>query len=355
VLNLQCNDNATSLIQPWVPTSDVLIDEIDFSTKKTYLNIIIEDENDNPPVFTYPNRADFKVGYPAPEILVKRLLPPYLTQVEATDADDGINAKIKFSINPSTHFDINHENGEIYPKEELENSTTFTVTATDKDGAVDGLTSTISINVIKLTSESIVEMRVPDFVENLDDFIYDLSEAVNLDIRVINYAPIPKPDPILLSKLSDFNNVNLIIFVYAFGSNGDLIKGQNLIDALKAVGTDIKFSLIYFEVPEPVECESPSIAGWIAAIVVLSILLVIVITAPLIYFFLIKKKVSEPEPRRVSESSSSKEIQENFYSEPGQSTPLPNTEVESQTAVSSEDERVGGEVVEINEGKIDMI
>lgn len=350
IFDLQCNENASQLIQPWL-ASDILTDEILFNAQRTYLNIIVEDVNDNPPVFTNPHMANYKIGYPE-ESLVERLLPPYLIKIGATDADEGINAKIKFSINPSTYFDINPENGEVYPKRKFTEPTTLTVTATDKDGAADGISSSITLNVMKLTSGSIIQMTVFNFNENLEDFIYDLSEAVDLDIQLISHAPIPNDIESAAKQLSDFYDAKLIIYAYAFGSNGDLIKAQDLIDALFSVGANIQFSLIETDDEAPY-CESPSYAGWIAAVVVLAILLVIVITAPLVYFFWFKKRVDEPEQRRVSESSSSKEIQENFYSEPGQSTPLPNTEVESQTSatVTTEDELVGGQVDEISEGK----
>lgn len=350
ILDLNCDEDNFTLFQPWLAL-DVMTDEIMFNAKRTYLNIIIEDENDNAPIITNPSDdGSYKIGYPE-ESLARSIMPPYLIKIEATDADEGINAKIKFSLTSSSYFEIHPKNGVIYPKNKFDDSTSLTIIATDKDGASDGLKASLILDVIKLTIESVIQMTVTNFNGKLETLIADLSEQVNLDIRVINYAPIPSDIESSAKKFNDFNNGKLIVYVYAFGNDGKLVDAEDFLFELIEKNPSIEFTLI--DPNDRPDCESPSYAGWIAAVVVLSILVAIFFAAPIVYYFFYIKGRDDIELRRISESSSSKEIQENFYSEPGQSTPQQlNTEVQSQTSSTTvEGERVGERVEEINEGE----
>ena len=175
-------------------------------------------------------------------------------------------------------------------------------------------------------------------------FVNDLSSSVNLDIRVINHAPIPNNIEADTKQLSDSSGGKLIIYAYAFGANG-VVETETLINAISTVNSEIELSLIETE-PEVSECAPLNLTGWIVAVSVLAVLLLLATIFPLIYICCWKKKLEEE--RRISESASTKEIEENFDTEAGRSTPMPNTESQSQ---NSDDVRVGGQNGEVREGK----
>ncbi|XP_050072823.1 cadherin-89D-like [Anopheles maculipalpis] len=146
------NDSAVRL----GPTRD-----IDFSTDLTHLNIIVDDINDNSPVFTFPaNNARY--GFPSPQ-LSQKLLPDKLLTVQATDLDEGINAVIRYSLATNDHFDIDPQTGVIFPIKSVftnAESVTIEIFATDRDGAEDGNTSTMKIRVHRVTEDQLVALTV---------------------------------------------------------------------------------------------------------------------------------------------------------------------------------------------------
>lgn len=348
VLELNCNSSSSLMAM-----SNVITDEIIFSTKTTHLNIIIEDVNDNSPVINNPSTSSYKIGFPE-ESLIERLMPPQLIKIDAYDLDEGINAKIKFFVTPSTHFDIDPESGIIYPKQKLiDSSTILTARAVDLDGDENGNSAQVVLEVIKLTIDEIIQMTVNNLtLTGVDDFMENFSSLVDIDLRIISHAPIPNDHVSNARQLSDLNDGKMILYVYAFASNGDVLKAQALIDILMAVNSpELAFSLISSNDggSSNNDNEKSSTGAWIAAVSVLaSLLLLIIIAIPIVYFVWLRKD----NPTNF-DTSSSRDLNDNFDTEPGQSTPITNREnienAESQaTAVTVEsddgDDIVGVEV-----------
>lgn len=344
-MELICNSTSRSSLM-------VITDEIAFSTKITHLNILIDDVNDNSPVISKPSTSSSKIGYPE-ESLIERLMPQQLIKIEAFDLDDGINAKIKFSATPTTHFNIDPENGVIYPEEKLIDSTTIiTVSAVDLDGDVNGRKDQVVLEVIKLTINDIIQMTVNLVSKDVDDFMESFSDEVGLDLRTISYAAIPSDHVANARQLKEFDEGRMLLYVYGFSANGDVVKAQALIDILKELDTpQITYSLISINDENNNDDDNkPSNAGWIAAVSILaSLLFLIIIAIPMVYF----KWFRKDNPRSF-ETSSARDLNDNFDAEPGQSTPIQNTE-NSECQETTEVVVESDDNVEAVNGKINLI
>ena len=94
------------------------------------VRVVVNDENDNSPVF-YP-RVYF-VTLPN----VVRRNGPALVDVEASDADAGENAKIKFSIENQEEFSgarIDEESGQVFLERAVPADKVLRISATDAGG-----------------------------------------------------------------------------------------------------------------------------------------------------------------------------------------------------------------------------
>lgn len=108
--------------------------------------------------------------------------------VHATDADEGINAQISYSIPFEIPFTINVDSGEIRTKIKLdyENQTEYKFVVTAKDGAPDARlgTASVTIKVIDIPdevpkfSESKIDVKVP---ENVPDHLIATVKAYDPD------------------------------------------------------------------------------------------------------------------------------------------------------------------------------
>ncbi|XP_055849047.1 cadherin-99C isoform X1 [Episyrphus balteatus] len=116
--------------------------------------------------------------------------------VHATDADEGINAEITYSIPTDIPFTIDPTTGEIRTKTKLdyERQTEYKFVVTAKDGAPDARLGTASVTVLvrdipdevpKFT-DSRVDVRVP---ENVPDLLIATVQAVDPDtVQEITYT-----------------------------------------------------------------------------------------------------------------------------------------------------------------------
>ena len=103
--------------------------------------VMISDENDNPPVFTEPQRT-----FPVPS---DTAVGTSIGRVEATDRDIGENAVVRYQISPSVPFSINNATGDITVAEDLSaQEGTLTVNVTGYNpGAVGLEESFLTINI----------------------------------------------------------------------------------------------------------------------------------------------------------------------------------------------------------------
>lgn len=129
----------------------------DISTRRSRsvpVYIDLEDENDNPPKFTQRE-------YLASIVANISLNPPSsVTQVTATDLDEGLNAKIKYNLvsgNKEGTFRIDSESGVIYPVKVIaEHLKEFTlrVRAGDRDGEGHNFDeANVKIKVLEINQE----------------------------------------------------------------------------------------------------------------------------------------------------------------------------------------------------------
>lgn len=321
-LNLICNslisaalgaDNVTAF------SGNAMLDEIVFSKTVTYLNIVIVDINDNTPTF---DTSGIIMGFPDAELATK-LMPPNLIQVEAVDLDEGLNAKIRYSVEGSIDFTINPQTGVIYPLKDClvgKTSTEVSVKATDRDGAAGGRVGYMSIDVLKLTAQNIVTLTVEnEDLDNIPNVLKEISEKTNFDIRAVNYFAVPADEG--LQGKQNAVSTKIVIFVYGISIGPNALRtGQEIIKRLDE-------AVIIFDVVAAPYSENPSkpsdcnLTGLIIAVSILgSFLLIISVSAPLLWFFWLRYKMNGS--RRFSESSV-KKLEEDFNEDfAGRSSPV---------------------------------
>ncbi|XP_046903274.1 protocadherin-8 [Hypomesus transpacificus] len=142
------------------------------------IKLKIVDQNDNPPFITEPvlNKGSAEVFLPkdSPAGYV-------VTQIKATDADEGTNAQLSFKIIEGGHlgFSINKATGKMYVSRELAYDITASlkVVAAVSDSGTPALSSTATIHftLIEGTPSSVLS-EVPNETEEL--FEWDLSIAI---------------------------------------------------------------------------------------------------------------------------------------------------------------------------------
>lgn len=198
-----------------------LTNDIDFTSDMTVINLIIEDVNDNYPIFDPATPS--LVGYPEPEI-ANHIIPPHLVIVHATDRDAGMNAIIKYTLEENNSFQINPNSGMITPLDGWSNveSVELTIHATDNFGAANGLTSSHNLTVKRLKEKhlTVVTLRDNNLNSTADDVIAQLNAESTIRMLVLHAAIVP-----YLSKTSrqrqDGSQSALKMIVYAFGLDGE--------------------------------------------------------------------------------------------------------------------------------------
>ncbi|CAO1401404.1 unnamed protein product [Diamesa serratosioi] len=303
----------------------ILTDDILFSTNSMTLNIVIEDQNDNFPVFIHPPTKNFNVGYPE-QIVADSLLPPNLMIVEAFDVDEGLNAKIKYSLNDNRHFAIDPEAGIIFPLKECMlnvDEVSLIVTATDRDGALNGNAESFSLNVKKVTTDNLVVFSLKNKqLNDVELFLSNVTVATKMNLLSINYAAIPYYDDdeeLIVTKQSEGNEVQTFIkmFVYAFDVDveSELKTSAEIIQLLKLA--NIPVTLNYSTFDDVFDC---NITGLIIAVSILGALLITVCAVvPLLWFVWLRPKY---ETQRRSSESSVVQFDEDFNNLPSISSPV---------------------------------
>lgn len=317
-LNLRC-DTTTPNDFVSAQSENLISDEIFYSKTVTHLHIVIADENDNSPIFTNPSQSNnnFAIGFPDID-LVEQLKPQNLIQIDAFDLDEGLNAKIKFSLESYEHFTINSETGVVSPLKGClrgVDKINITVIATDRDGAIDGNESKIILDVFKVREENVVEFNLENAnLENVETIIKSLSITSNIDLRLINYFAIPSMSESEGRQITGESKI--IVFVYGFDNDSQfLLNSREIINIL----SDLEVSQAFMFAPfnSSSECNQ---TGFIVAVSVLGgLLLLLSIAAPLIWFLWIRKA---PDSRR-SSSNSIKKLEEDSDAQSEQQTSTP--------------------------------
>lgn len=111
--------------------------------------------------------------------------------------DVGLNALIRYRLAENKHFAINEENGIIFALPncmvaEEETTVQLEVRAIDRDGADDGLQSSIQLLVHRLNVEHVLRLT---FVDNdqrsVDEVIEHVRAEVKVNFSVLRVAAVP--------------------------------------------------------------------------------------------------------------------------------------------------------------------
>lgn len=352
-LNLVCEPlvkSAINLQNISALYEDLSHEEIFYSTDVTILKIIILDQNDNSPIFTNPSEGT-SIGFPD-AILALKLMLPHLIQVESYDLDEGINAKIKYSLTDNHDFNIDSETGVIYPTKTCMRNTeslALTVIATDRDGASDGNSQRITINVRKLREENLVVLTIENQdLGSVEEMIKQTVASANLwlELHYLNFFAVP------LDEVAESKQINtdtkIITNIYAFSDTGDLLTAQEILEVLSLAQLDGITSYSTFDdiIRRASDC---SLTGLIVAVsVVGGLLLAISISAPLIWFFWLRHKISGS---RRSSNLSEKNLENDYNNAMGRTSPMVDaiSSSENETTVSDA-EIIGIEIDGATEG-----
>lgn len=200
-----------------------LTNDIDFTSDQTVINIIIEDVNDNRPIFD-PSTPSL-IGYPEPEI-ANHIIPSQLVVVHASDIDAGMNAKIKYSLAENNYFQINPQNGVVTPLSDgwsNVKSAELTIYATDNNGAENGLTSShvLQVKILEEKHLTVVILRDNNNLNyTADDVIEQFNAESTITMMVLHSAIVPYL-PISSRQRQDGPVSALKMIVYAFGDDGE--------------------------------------------------------------------------------------------------------------------------------------
>uniref|UniRef100_A0A182MGB7 Cadherin domain-containing protein n=1 Tax=Anopheles culicifacies TaxID=139723 RepID=A0A182MGB7_9DIPT len=161
--------------------------DIEYATDLTHLNIIVDDINDNSPVFDFPTNNE-RFAFPSAS-LAQKLLPDQLLTVVASDLDEGINAVIRYSLTKNDHFDIHPQTGVIFPLNSVfahEESVSIEIFASDRDGAEDGNISTMKLHVHKVTEAQLVALTVSNMdPDTFESTLQEISVKANIQMGTI--------------------------------------------------------------------------------------------------------------------------------------------------------------------------
>lgn len=174
----------------------LLASDVVHSSRTTVLTIIIEDENDNAPVFLQPLVPI--IGYPDATV-AEQIMPAQVVVVLAVDSDAGLNAKIRYSLAMvSENFQIDAETGILSPRRDAFKTSeqeTIDLIATDRDGASDGHTTTIQLLVKKLEPRHITVITIEEEeLEAVDLVLSNIYSELGLNLAVLHSAIISLGD-----------------------------------------------------------------------------------------------------------------------------------------------------------------
>ncbi|CAH1644325.1 unnamed protein product [Spodoptera littoralis] len=162
----------------------ILTDSIPYNSRRTLVNVIVNDINDNAPIFVGKENEPIAVGYPSSE-LEERILPRSLAELQATDADIGINAALRYSSSESV-LAVAPTTGFVHVRSgaNLQHNQVLTVTATDQNG--EGLSGTIQLVVKLLDVSHIAVVTVRDvFLDDEKTVLTQLSDAVGYEVKAL--------------------------------------------------------------------------------------------------------------------------------------------------------------------------
>ncbi|CAG9560494.1 unnamed protein product [Danaus chrysippus] len=182
--SLDADDSSYLYSYDYGPNKWVLTDTILYNARRSFVNLIVNDINDNSPKFNGKENDTIYVGYPVSEI-EGVVLPRALVELKATDEDIGENAGIMYwsgednlAVSPNTGLVHVRNNAK------LENNSRLTVYAIDQNGQ--GNNGSIDIVVKLLNKNQIAVLTIRNaFLEDESNVLNDLSNSVGYDVKVL--------------------------------------------------------------------------------------------------------------------------------------------------------------------------
>ncbi|CAK1604238.1 unnamed protein product [Parnassius mnemosyne] len=168
----------------------VLTDTILYNARRSYVNLIVNDINDNDPKFIEKENEPIAVGYPLPE-LEEIVSPRALVKLKATDADIGENAALVY-WSPQPILAVSPSSGFVHVRNnaQLENGARFTVYATDRNGL--GRTGHIDLVMRLLDINHIAVITIRDsFLEDEETILSDLEKSLGYEVKALRAMVIP--------------------------------------------------------------------------------------------------------------------------------------------------------------------
>ncbi|XP_046979984.1 flocculation protein FLO11-like isoform X7 [Schistocerca americana] len=238
----------------------------------------IQDVNDNPPVFTAGDRI--VVGYPTGDLL-ERVQPGPVVTLKATDADEGENAELRYSLDAagSRHFTVGAETGAVYVRADApalpDSGASFTATVADLAGAAAALTDTVVVQVKPLKDEQLVLVTTVEgaLPEDADAVVEDLCGTTGLNVRLLRaYATAAEEGRALAGGRAARagSESALTMLLYALDDQEALVTVQQFQTLLSS--SEIKVENLP---PEAENQEPTDVTGYMAAIITLAVLIAV--------------------------------------------------------------------------------
>ncbi|KAJ0179875.1 hypothetical protein K1T71_004466 [Dendrolimus kikuchii] len=272
----------------------VLTDTIQYNSRRSFVNLIVNDINDNAPIFVGKDQEPIAAGYPIPE-LIDTIVPRALAEVQATDADIGENAELLYWSNEPV-LAVASTTGFVHVRDgvQLEDGSRLTINATDRNGA--GLTGSLEILVRLLDTSNIVVMTVQGaFLDDEKNITLEISANIGYEIKVLRSAVISadvenEPDNLRMKRDTDPSGASLQLYVYGLIAREPVTVERLTTDinniAIATVSIISTVSLEdYLEGREI--CVIPGRdTGLLIATIILSILLFIILVSIGVWYFL---------------------------------------------------------------------
>ncbi|XP_052752900.1 uncharacterized protein LOC113511850 isoform X3 [Galleria mellonella] len=272
----------------------ILAETILYNSRRSFVNLIVNDINDNDPIFIGKENEPIAVGYPIAE-LEEIILPRALAELQATDADIGQNAALMY-WSTAPEIAVSPWSGVVHAAAPLSANLTLTVSATDRRGQ--GNTGSIQLIVKMLDVENIAIVTVQDaFLEDEQVILSNLSSALGYDVKVLRTGvvvedPQDEINEEAMRKKREAINIGVSLQLYVYG----LIQREPVdVDRLTEDIANSSITSISITSTKRLEdylkdretCAGPGRdIGLLAATIVLSILLFILIVTIAIWFIL---------------------------------------------------------------------
>ncbi|CAH0699972.1 unnamed protein product [Spodoptera exigua] len=265
----------------------ILTESIPYNSRRTLVNLIVNDINDNAPIFVGKENEPIAVGYPNGE-LEERILPRSLAELQATDADIGINAAIRYSSSESV-LAVAPTTGFVHVRSgaSLQHDQILTVTATDQNG--EGLSGNIQLIVKLLDINHIAVVTVRDvFLDDEKTVLAQLSDAVGYEVKVLRSVVVSDDinEDVTRQKRETNPRTSLQLFVYGLVQQEPVVVSQ-LASDLNSQAIIQNIATIPLETHlENGNMALQSTVGLLVATIVLGVLLFAALCVIAVWFFL---------------------------------------------------------------------